>query len=124
PVAGFSRDSDGNTRIRTAAGVDFAAADGVRVGLTAGRTVVSDAAGDRSVTDFTASTAWRPRNGIQMDAAGGAARAAFVTPTARVRLRVTAPDNKGGMDLRFNRGLLDATPALVENRIVRNEFQA
>ena len=124
PVLAFSHDSDGNMRTRTSAGVDFSVADLARVRFIAGRTVVSDASNERSFTDFQAGYEWRPRKGIQLDAAGGAVNAATLKATTHARLRLKAPSDKGGIDLRFNRSLLDATPTLVQNGVVRNELQA
>jgi tetratricopeptide (TPR) repeat protein len=124
PIFGLARESDGISVMRTAAGANFLVADGTRVGFTVGRSVLSDPTAKRKLTDFMAGTMWRPRAGVQVEAEGGAVRTVSVIPVARGRLRVTAPENKAGLDLRFNRTLLDASPALLDNRIARNEVQA
>ncbi len=122
PSFSISRDSDGNTRMRTAIGGDVGVVNGARIGLSVGHTQISDTLGDRTLKDFMFTAGVRPNSAFQFDAAVGAARVAQETlPTARVRLRASAPANKARMDLRFNRSLLDATPLLTANRIVRSE---
>lgn len=133
PVFGFSRDSDGNMKVRTALGGDFVIGDGARLGLSFGRTRVDDNVDTQSYSDFTLTTKWRPRANLELDAAGGAARtdripggmqiAAEFIPTARLRLRAAAPGNAAHLDIRFNRNLVDATPTLLARRIVRNDLQ-
>ncbi|MBI4460923.1 MAG: tetratricopeptide repeat protein, partial [Acidobacteria bacterium] len=136
PLGSFSWDSDGNARQRVRIGGDFAAGDVARVGVAVGRTRVSDDFEDRSFSDFAVTTRWRPRAAFELHAAGGAVRldsmpggpgmqrSAGYLGTAEVRARATAPGGVARLDLRFNRNLLDATPALVANRIVRNEVRA
>lgn len=124
PSVGFSRDSDGNTRVRTSGAADFEAGDGVRVGLTAGWTNVSDGQATHGYSDVTVAANWRPQAGVQLDAAGGLVSARSTIPTMRLRLRATGAVSKHAIDVRFVRMLLDATPTLVQNRVVRSELQA
>ena len=122
PSFSISRDSDGNTRVRSVIAGDVAVVNGMRVGLSIGHTRISDMTGDRTLKDFMFTTAVRPNSTLQFDAAVGAVRLAQETlSTARLRLRASTPANKARMDLRFNRTLLDATPLLTANRVVRNE---
>jgi Tfp pilus assembly protein PilF len=126
PLVAWSRDSDGNTRVRTLIGSDFAAGERTRLQLNVGRTQISDAVETRSFNDFMLTTRWRPRAAFDFDAGAGAMRTSSseLIPLANVRARFRAPSDALRLDLRFNRSPMDATPALLVNRIVRNEFQA
>src|SRR5206468_5896617 len=118
PLFGFSRDSDGNVKVRTSLGGDFAVADGARLGLTFGRTHLDDNVDTHSYSEFSLTTRWRPRANLALDFGGGAvrpdrnARAMQTTgeliPTAQVRLRAASPAETARLDVRFNRRLVDA----------------
>jgi tetratricopeptide (TPR) repeat protein len=134
PLFAFSRDSDGNTKVRAVVSSDFAFGENTRLKLDVGHTQISDAAETRSFNDFTVTTQWRPRAAVDIDAGGGAVRTnpttaggvkfpAELIATTNVRARVTAPGNAARLDLRLNRRLMDATPTLLTNRVVRNEVQ-
>lgn len=135
PLFSFSRDSDGNTKLRTVLGSDFTVGDGTRLGLSVGRTQISDVEGTRTFNDFAFTTQWRPRAAIAIDVATGAVRTDPVPdargvqvsgefiPTARVHARAAAPGNAARIDVRFNRNLVDATPLLLVNHVVRNDLQ-
>ncbi|MBI4460118.1 MAG: tetratricopeptide repeat protein [Acidobacteria bacterium] len=135
PQASFSWDSDGNARQRLLVGGDFAVADGVRLGAQVGRTRVSDDLQDRSFNQFAGTAHFRPRAAFLLRVAAGAVRLdsgldenglprpAALSPTADVLARFSAPGGAARLDARFNRTLLDATPALVANRVIRNEFR-
>jgi tetratricopeptide (TPR) repeat protein len=122
PSFSFSRDSDGNTRVRNVLGSDFAIGRNARIGLTAGRTRVSDAAGSQVLQDAMFTVRTRQRSMVQFDGAAGVVRTAGeITPTGRMRLRAGTASSAARLDMRFNRTLLDATPLLAANRIVRSE---
>lgn len=133
PMVGFSGDSEGNRRLQTTLGGDFAVGDDARLGVTVGRTRVSDSSDSRSFSEFGVTTRWRPRVAVELTGRGGAAflggtrddrgaqRPAHLLPTASVRLRAAVPGGAARLDVRFNRNLVDATRMLVANRVVRNE---
>ena len=58
PTFSWSHDSDGNTRIRTAMGSDFALSNRSRLGLTVGRSQISDGVSTRTSADFTVTGKW------------------------------------------------------------------
>jgi hypothetical protein len=122
PSFSLSRDSDGNNRVRAVVGGDIGGTQGARFGLSVGRTRISDAFSDNSLKDFMFTARMRSKSALQFDAGVGAVRVARETlPAARVRLRASGPSNKIRLDMRFNRALLDATPLLTANRVVRTE---
>jgi tetratricopeptide (TPR) repeat protein len=122
PAFSFSRDSDGNNKVRAVAGGDIAVTQGARFGVSVGHTRISDAFSDNSVKDFMLTARMLSKAALQFDAGVGAVRVARETlPVARVRLRASAPENKIRIDMRLNRALLDATPLLTANRVVRTE---
>ena len=136
PMLLFSGDSDGNFRRKVQAGGDIAVSDTARLGVSAGHTNISDDFDDRNYAEFAVKVRMRPRAAFQLDAAAGAVRidagkhpvtgaqsdAKFIG-TAQVRARATAPGNKGRFDAQFQRTLLDSTPLLVANQIIRNELR-
>jgi len=124
PLFSFSLDSDGNTKMRAVMSTDFAVSQNGRAKLTAGSTQISDAAEKRRTTDFMLMSRWRPRAAVDMEAGGGAVKVVSeVIPTASVRARFGSAADIARLDLRLNRNLMDATPALLANRVVRNEVQ-
>src|SRR6185503_13216617 len=76
PSVAWSRDSDGNTKLRTLIGSDFAVGERTRLQLNVGRTQISDALETRSFNDFMLTTHWRPRAAFELDAGAGAMRTA------------------------------------------------
>lgn len=140
PTLALTRDSDENTTRR--AGVN------VRLPLI-GRAAISVAAaavqarntelfpGEPSSQAATVSAAWRPRAAFSGEATVGATqvtapRAYLVsatpvtttTPTANLRLRWRSVAGGPAFDVRASRVLLDATPELLANRVVRTEVSA
>ena len=123
PRFGWSRDSDGNTQMRTGLNGDFGVADAARLGLSVGHTRVSDPIDQQSFQDFSVNSTMRPRAGILIDVAGGAVRTDRTTATGHLRLRASTPGNRSTFDLRLNRRLLDATPLLVSNNMFETRFR-
>jgi len=124
PLFGFSRDSDGNTKMRAVMSTDFAVGQNGRAKLTAGSTQISDAAERRRTTDFMLTSRWRPRAAVDIEAGAGAVKVSSeVIPTTSVRARFGSVADIARLDLRLNRNLMDATPALLANRVVRTEVQ-
>lgn len=124
PEFGFSKDSDGNTSVRSMFGGDFAISNTTRLGLTAGQTQVSDHSSNHRFADFAFNARWRSARALLVDAAAGIVRVDRQNiPAARFRLQ-TAPARTARLDLRFNRNLTGATPLLIANRVVRTEVQA
>src|SRR5690606_37580288 len=108
---------------------------GGRLGAALGRSIVSatldgESGGtDRAaLTDFMITSKWRPRPWMRLNADGGlAVRDSVVSdviPLANLRLQLAAPGSKARLDLRAYRRMLDATPLLVHNRVVRSEIMA
>ncbi|MBI4463502.1 MAG: tetratricopeptide repeat protein [Acidobacteria bacterium] len=135
PGISFSRDSDGNLRRRITVGGNFAVKNGARLGVTVGRVRVADGSENRDFSEFSLTTHWRPRAAFELNATGGAVRldatrnaagtqrpTTFIS-TAHVRARATAPEGIARFDIQFDRNLVDSTPLLVANRIVRNEVR-
>jgi len=134
PAFSFARDSDGNTRTRTELGGDFTVRDGVRTGISFSTNRISDLSVEHRFQDFAVHTELRPRATVRINAAGGAVRlssqlnnngtgGSVLVPKAMVHIRAASESNATRFDVRVNRTLLDATPLLVDNRIVRTEIQ-
>jgi hypothetical protein len=142
PLLGWSRDSDGNTRWRGQLGGEVPLGkgneqegrhegEGGRMGAALGRSLVMAPDGESggtdraALTDFMITSKWRPRPWMRLNADGGlAVRDSVVSdviPLANLRLQLAAPGNKARLDLRAYRRMLDATPLLVHNRVVRSE---
>jgi hypothetical protein len=139
PLFRFTRDSDGYMTRRVTLGGDVAILDGVRFGLSAGRTTASIDAdwetASRGYSTINLHSKLRPVPSLRLEASGGLARidgteavtgsqdAASLTPTANMRLRWRAPENGHRFEARFDRTLLDSTPTLLANEVVRNQLK-
>src|SRR5439155_209973 len=73
----------------------------------------------------------RPEGALQIDAEGGATRVdavggagATLTPTGQLRVRWREPMGGPAVDFRARRNVIDASPFLVTNRVVRTEIGA
>jgi hypothetical protein len=73
----------------------------------------------------------RPSGALQIEAEGGATRVdpvggagATITPTGQLRARWRDPMGGPAVDLRARRNVIDASPLLVTNRVVRTEIGA
>jgi tetratricopeptide repeat protein len=135
PLASGSRDSDGNTTLRVGAAAELAASAGragdTRFGAEASRTRVGDGFTTAVLDQFLLRAAWRPRAVLRVDAAGGATRldaaggaGATIVPIGRLRARWRAPAAGPAVDLGVRRSVLDATPRLVANPVMRTELGA
>jgi tetratricopeptide (TPR) repeat protein len=129
PLVSGSHDSDGNATLRLGGSADLAARDGVRFGVAASRERIGGGAVSTGLSDFALRAAWRPRAALQLEGAAGATAldaaagaGGAVVPTGQLRLRWRAPAGGPALDLRAQRSVLDATPLLVTNRVVRSEL--
>jgi tetratricopeptide (TPR) repeat protein len=128
PLMTWTVDSDGNSKKRIGVGGDFAAFDKARLGVSFGRFSISNAASSYNANEFALTARWRPLASTHVDAVGGLTVVDNVKSTVpqvlttRVRTRTIFPGDAFRLELRFNRILLDATPFLVSNSIVRNEI--
>ena len=130
PIVSGSRDSDGNATLRLGASVDLAAMGGVRLGVSGSREQVRDGVTTAELDAVALNAAWRPRSSVRVEAAAGAVRlhatpgsSATTVPTGRIRARWRAPAGGPALDLRAERRVIDASPLLVANRVVRSELR-
>ena len=131
PLASGSHDSDGNTTLRLGGTGELASSGPMRLGLTASRTAIGDGVTTTRRQDLTLRAAWRPGAALQVDAAAGAGRfdavagrSATILPTGQLRARWRVPGAGPIVDLRARRDVLDATPLLAANRVLRTELGA
>ena len=131
PLAGGSHDSDGNATLRLGGVAELGAPGPTRLGLRATREQVRDGVATIGLDELTLRAAARPGGRLQIDAEGGATRVdavsgagATVTPTGQLRARWRDPMGGPVVDLRARRSVIDASPLLVTNRVVRTEIGA
>jgi len=131
PLVGGSHDSDGNTTLRFGATAELRASGPTRLGVRATREQVRDEVTTIGLDELTLRAAARPTGTLQIDAEGGATRVdavggagATLTPTGQVRARWRDPMGGPAVDLRARRNVIDASPLLVMNRVVRTEIGA
>lgn len=129
PAATGSRDSDGNTTLRLGGAADFAAGGATRLGLSASRARASDGVTTAAVDQLSLTLSARPQATLSLDGSAGATRLDLnggapgsTIPTGLVRVRWRAPGARTAIDVRAQRTVLDATPLLLANRVVRTEF--
>jgi len=133
PLAGGSRDSDGNTTFRLGGSAELAelpARGMLRLGVEASRDRVANGVTTTGLDQLALRAAWRTPlarvegtlGGTRLDAAGGGNPTVF--PVGRVRARWRAPAGGPAVDFRAQRGVLAASPLLVANRVVRTELGA
>ena len=130
PVVRGSRDSDGNTTLRLGGSAELSARGPTRMGITASREQVGDGFTTTELDAVAVNATWRPRASLKVEAAAGAARfdgaggsSATMVPTGAVRARWRAPARGPAFDLRAERSVIDASPLLVTNRVVRSELR-
>lgn len=135
PSYSFSRDSDGDVRQRIQLGGDATIRNDLRLGMTIARESVADNDFQEQFSEFGVLARWRPKAAVNVSATAGAIRAQAtsdrdgvsiweaVIPVAGLRARVVSPGGLAQLDAQFSRNLVDATPLLVANRVVRNEIQ-
>ena len=131
PLVGGSHDSDGNTTLRLGGAAELGAPGPLRVGVRATREQVGDGVTHVGLDELALRAAARPSGALQIEAEGGATRVeavggagATVTPTGQLRARWRDPMGGPAVDLRARRNVIDASPLLVTNRVVRTEIGA
>src|SRR6266550_3211739 len=131
PLASGTHASDGNTTLRLGGTGELASWGPLRLGLTASRTAIEDGVTTTGRQDLTLGAAWRPGAAWQVQASGGASRldaalgrSATILPTGQLRARWRVPGGGPIVDLRARRDVLDATPLLAANRVLRTELGA
>ncbi len=131
PIASGTHDSDGNITFRLGGTAELAASGPIRLGLTASRTTIGDGVTTTGRQDLTLGAAWRPGAAWQVQAGGGASRldavagrSATILPTGQLQARWRVPGGGPILDFRARRDLLDATPLLAANRVLRTELGA
>ena len=151
PLVSGSHDSDGNTVWRFGGAFELGAAGPARIGIEGSRThVVGDSLTGADLDAVALRATWQPVAALKIDATGGATRidpidtpvaqtpgnppngppsqpsirrsSVAVIPTGQVRARWHAPESRLGLDLRGDRRVIDASPLLVVNRVVRTEL--
>ncbi len=132
PQLSGSHDSDGNTTFRLGGAAELAASGPLRLGVAAGREQVGDGVTTTGLTDAALRATWRPRATLQVEAVMGATAldamtggpaSATLTPTGQLRARWRAPAGGPALDLRAQRGVFDASPRLVANRVTRTDLR-
>ncbi len=133
PLVSGSRDSDGNTTFRVGGSAELAAQGPLRVGVEASHDRVTDGVSTAGLAQLALRAAWRPGRLANVEGALGGTRlersdsgSTTVVPTGRLRVRWRSSAHGGGptVDLRAQRGVLAASPLLVDNRVVRTELRA
>lgn len=151
PLVSGSHDSDGNTIWRFGGALELGAAGPARLGIEGSRThVVGDTLAGVDLDALALRGTWQPVGAFKIDAAGGATRiepietsvapapvtprngppspaailrsSPVVIPTGEVRARWRAPASRLGVDLRADRGVVDASPLLVANHVIRTQY--
>ncbi|HXJ29724.1 MAG TPA: tetratricopeptide repeat protein [Gemmatimonadales bacterium] len=150
PLVAGSHDSDGNTIWRFGGALELGAAGPARFGVEGSRThVVGDTLPSADLDAVALRGTWQPVARFKIDAAAGATRiepietstvttpgpspkgppsqvsirrtSAAMIPTGQVRARWHAPASRLGLDLRADRALVDASPLLVANHVIRTQ---
>ena len=131
PLVGGSHDSDGNTTLRLGGVAELGAPGPTRLGVRATREQVHDGVTDIGLDELTLRAVSRPSGALQIDAEGGATRVdamggagATLTATGQLRARWRDPLGGPAVDIRARRNVIDASPLLVTNRVVRTEIGA
>jgi len=131
PLVGGSHDSDGNATLRFGGTAELGASGPTRLGVRATREQVRDGITTIGLDELTLRAGSLPGGALQIDAEGGATRvdalgrgAATLTPTGQLRVRWRDPMGGPALDLRARRNVIDASPLLVTNRVVRTEIGA
>jgi tetratricopeptide (TPR) repeat protein len=128
PLVAGSHDSDGNAIWRLGGAFELGATGPARVGIEGSHSHVG--AGSRGgggggvdLDALALHTTWQPFAVLKIDATGGGTRIDHATfPTGQVRARWHAPASRLGLDLRADRGLVDASPLLVANHVIRTLY--
>jgi hypothetical protein len=131
PLVSGSRDSDGNTTFRLGGSADLQARGPLRLGIEASHDRVTDGVSTARLEQLALRAAWRPGRLASIEGALGGTRlersdsgSTIVVPAGRVRARWRSSAHGPTVDLRAQRGVLAASPLLVDNRVVRTELRA
>jgi len=131
PLVSGSRDSDGNTTFRLGGSAELQARGPLRLGVEASHDRVTDGVSTAGLAQLALRAAWRPSRLASVEGALGGTRlersdsgSTTVLPTGRVRARWRSSAHGPTVDLRAQRGVLGASPLLVDNRVVRTELRA
>ena len=131
PIVGASRDSDGNLGLRFGLAVEGAAGPRVRLGVEGSRSQVEDGidrvrsyqlAGRLTLRSAVPDLRFEAALGGTVLDPSGVVPTETLIPTGRLRLRWRRAPGGAGFDLRARRGLLDASPDLMANRVIRSEL--
>lgn len=132
PLVGGSHDSDGNTIWRFGGAFELGATGPARLGIEGGRSQVGDGITGADLDALAVRTTWQPLAVLRIDAAGGGTRiepigsiagsSAALIPTGQIRARWHAPASRLGVDLRADRDIVDASPLLVSNHVIRTQY--
>ena len=129
PLVSGSRDSDGNTTFRIGGSAELAAQGALRLGVEANRDRVTDGVATAGLAQIGLRAAWRPSRLASIEGALGGTRlepsdseSTTVVPTGRLRARWRS-SHGAAVDVRALRGVLAASPLLVDNRLVRTEVR-
>jgi len=130
PLVGGSRDSDGNATWRLGAAAELAASGAARLGVALSREEVGDGITTTGLATGAIQASWQPAALLKLEGTGGATRVdgqdgtgATIIATGRLRAR-WRPAAGPTIDFRSQRSVLDASPQLVANRVVRSEAGA
>ncbi len=130
PLVSGSRDSDGNTTFRVGGSAELAAQGPLRLGVEANRDRVTDGVSTAGLEQLALRAAWRPGRLASVEGALGGTRlepsdngSTTVVPTGRLRARWRSSAHGAAVDVRAQRGVLAASPLLVDNRLVRTEVR-
>jgi tetratricopeptide (TPR) repeat protein len=132
PLVAGSHDSDGNTIWRLGGALELGATGPARFGLEGSRSHVGDGVNGADLDALALRTTWQPIAALKIDASGGGTRiepirsiagsSATLEPTGQVRARWRAPASRLGLDVRADRGVVDASPLLVANHVIRTQY--
>ncbi|HET9707487.1 MAG TPA: tetratricopeptide repeat protein, partial [Gemmatimonadales bacterium] len=149
PLVAGSHDSDGNTIWRVGGALELGAAGPARFGIEGSRSHVGASADGADLDALALRATWQPMAAFKIEASGGATRiepidslagppsgppkgppsppsvrqsSATVIPTGQFRARWHAPASRLGLDVRVDRGVVDASPLLVANHVLRTQF--
>lgn len=130
PIAGGSRDSDGNQTGRVGLTIGRVVADGIGLDAHGAAIRVDDGANVSTLYDLGVGARWRPAPTLRTqghlgvsvpDSAAGGQR---LVPTGELRVDWRDADGIAALGLRANRALIAASPTLLRNGVVRNEIGA
>jgi len=141
PLAGGSWDSDGNRTLRLGGAAELAIAGATRLGVRGTRETIQRGDTTTGLDELALHVASQPGATLTLEATAGAALAdarrtsspgpgpAFARlqapapiATGELRARWHAPGDGPALDLRARRAVLDASPVLVANGVVRTEL--